>query len=109
MNEEIVVDFQLGQKSLVTDIHNNFSHNEIIESSGFSGTELVTVIISASVVAMDKILNFFLQKRKNLKETVIKIGKDEVSLSGFSDEEIQAFIASGSIAKIREQMGLTNE
>lgn len=101
---EFVIDFQPIEKATTEKIKQVFDDMDIIESSGFSGTELVTVIISATVLAMDKILNFYIQNRKNLKATSIKIGKGEVELSGFSNEEIEKFIESGSIAKIKEQM-----
>ena len=103
-NLEIVIDFQPRDKTTTNKIKETFDGLDIIESSGFSGTELVTVIISATVLAMDKILNFYIQNRKTLKATSIKIGKDEVELSGFTDEEIKKIIEDGSIAKIREQM-----
>lgn len=107
--EELVVDFQLRDTNLKAGIRDHFSEGEIIESSAFSGTEIITVIITSSVLALDKILNFFIQNRKQLKETSIKISKEEISLSGFTNEEIESFIEGGSIQKIREQMGLKDE
>lgn len=105
-NVDIVIDFHPLEEGLSEKIKQEFEDMDIIESNGFSGTELVTVIISATVIALDKILNFYIKNRKSLKETSIKIGKNEVSLTGFSNKEIQEFIENNSIKKLRKQMKL---
>jgi hypothetical protein len=107
LDEEIVFDFQIFDKSVVGEIKNIFSNSEaeIVESEAFSGTELVTLIIPAVaptvIILLDKLLNFYIQNRKSLRETSIKIGKNEVSLTGFSDEEINALVENGSLEKIK--------
>lgn len=100
---EVVVDFHTYDKSLATNIKALFQEQEILESNAFSGAEIITVI-TTSVLALDKILNFYIQNRKSLKETSVKIGKDEIQLSGFSDKELQNMIESGSLAKLKQQM-----
>jgi hypothetical protein len=106
---DIVIDFQILDKPIKTVIQDTFIGDDILESNAFSGTELVTVILTSTVLALDKVLNFYVQNRKSLKEATIKIGKDEIELSGFSNEELNAFVESGSIAKIKEQMGKNDQ
>lgn len=102
MEQFIVIDFIPNEDFIRQNIKNTFQEYEIIESDAFSGTEIITVLISTSALVLDKILNFYLQNRKNLKETSLKIGKDTIELSGFTDLQIKELLQDGSIEKLKE-------
>ena len=61
----IVIDFQILDKPLKAVIQNTFSEGDILESNAFSGTELITLILTSSVLALDKVLNVYVQNRKS--------------------------------------------
>lgn len=107
--ENIVVDFTITDQISKSEFSQEFSSEVVIESSAFSGTEIITVIISTSAIVLDKILNFFIQNRKTLKETTIKIGSDQIELSGFTDEAIQKMIENGSLTALKELITTKNE
>lgn len=108
MDDEIVFDFHTLDKSISGKVKDVVAESEadVIESSAFSGTELITLIIPTIaptvVILLDKILNFYIQNRKSIRETTLKIGKNEISLTGFSDDEIKSLIEHGSLEKIKE-------
>lgn len=108
MDEEIVINFKTSDKETAKSVKDLITEPEVevIESSAFSGTEVITVILPvvlpALVVVTDKLLNFYLQNRKTLRETSVKVGKNEVSLTGFSEDEIKQLIDDGSLEKLKD-------
>ncbi|MEM6844633.1 MAG: hypothetical protein AAF632_20620 [Bacteroidota bacterium] len=106
MEQLIAVDFQTHDESTVKDIKDQFSEHDVIESDAFSGTEIVTVLITTSAVVLDKVLNYFAKNRKTLKETTLKVKSKEIELSGFTNTEIQQMISNGSLEAL---MKLTAE
>lgn len=97
--QEIVVEFQLNDKSIKETLLLEFSELETIESNAFTGAEILTIILPASIVLIDKLLNFYLKNKEVIKGT-IKIGKDEINLSGYSTEDIQELTKDGSLEKL---------
>lgn len=75
---------------------------EIVESHNFSGLILVSVIV-AVLPPIIKLLKLALEHEKIKRNTSITIGKDQISLSGFTSEEIQELI------KIQELKDLINK
>lgn len=100
--DKIAVDFHYNDSVIKDQIHENFEDQLIIESSAFSGTEIITVIISTSAIILDRILNYYIQNRKTLKETTIKIGENGIELSGFNNEEINLMIKNGSLEELKK-------
>lgn len=100
--EQIVVEFETTGNFDKESLKKEFEDQVIVESSAFSGTEIITVLISTSAIILDRILNYFIQNRKTLKETKIRIGNGEIEISGFSDEEIRKMIESGSFEKLKK-------
>ena len=98
---EIVVEFQLNDKKLKGELLEEFKDLEIIESNAFTGAELLTIILPASIVLVDKILNFYIKNKKTAKGT-IKVGKDEINLSGYSTQELLELTKNGSLDKLKE-------
>lgn len=66
---------------------------EIVESHNFSGLILVSVIV-AVLPPIIKLLKLALEHKKIRRNTSITIGKDQISLSGFTSKEIQELIKS---------------
>ncbi len=66
---------------------------EIVESHSFSGLILVSVIV-AVLPPIIKLLKLALENEKIKRSTSITIGKDQISLSGFTPKEIQELIDS---------------
>jgi len=98
---EIVVEFQLNDKKLKGELLEEFKDLEIIESNAFTGAELLTIILPASIVLVDKILNFYIKNKQTAKGT-IKVGKDEINLSGYSTQELLELTKNGSLDKLKE-------
>jgi hypothetical protein len=99
-DQEIIVDFTPLDEASAADIRAYFADDEVLESNSFIGSTLVTVILIAGNRALNKVLNYFLERRKGLKDATVKIGKDEISLSGYSVDEVKALIESGSVDKL---------
>lgn len=66
---------------------------EIVESHNFSGLILVSVIV-AVLPPIIKLLKLALEHKKIRRNTSITIGKNQISLSGFTSKEIQELIKS---------------
>lgn len=66
---------------------------EIVESHNFSGLILVSVIV-AVLPPIIKLLKLVLEHKKIRRNTSITIGKNQISLSGFTSKEIQELIKS---------------
>jgi|GEM_PF-5428198 len=98
--QEIIVDFTPIDEASAADIRTYFADDEVLESNSFIGSTMVTVILVAGNRALNKVLNYFLERRKTLKDAIVKIGKDEISLSGYSIDEVKALIESGSVEKL---------
>ncbi|WP_236981030.1 hypothetical protein [Membranihabitans maritimus] len=99
--KELVVEFQLYDKKPKKELLEEFKDLEIIESNAFTGADLLTIILPASIVLVDKVLNFYVKNKQTTKGT-IKVGKDEINLSGYSTKEILELTQDGSLDKLKE-------
>ena len=100
---EIAVEFHVADATAADLVKRIFADEEIFESSAFTGAEIITVVSSVKK-AFTKLLDFFAKHRESFKDAVVKIGPDEVSLKGYTMQEIQEFMASGSVEKILKAM-----
>lgn len=101
---EVVIDFYpINEESggLLTE---TFPDDEILESKAFSGDWIFTLILSAAVNTLGKALNFFIQHRASYKDAVVKIGKEEISLSGYSISEIENFFDNPRVHKALREL-----
>lgn len=72
----------------------------MLESNAFTGAEIITIILAAGKDTIFKVLNFFVKHRDSLKNATVKVGKDEIELSGYSMKEVEDFIESGNVEKV---------
>jgi hypothetical protein len=106
---DMVIDFTPSDEEAAKSIREYFAEDELLESNSFIGTTLITIIIVAGTEGLRKVFRYFLDHRKNLKDASVKIGKDEISLTGYSIKEVQDFIESGSIDKILKQINKSDK
>jgi hypothetical protein len=96
---EIAIEYRPADAAAAELVRRTFAGNDIFESKAFSGTEAVTVIISAARKVIAKALGLFTEHRKSFHGASIKIGKEEISLTGYTMEEIEGLLESGAILK----------
>lgn len=96
---EVAVEFRPADAAAAELLKQSFADEEVFESNAFSGAWVYTVILSASRVALGKALEFFAQHRQSFKDASIKIGTEEVSLTGYTVEEVRGFLDSPSFQK----------
>lgn len=101
---ELIVDFTPADEDAARSIRDYFAGDELLESDSFLGTSLITIILVAGTHGLRKVLQYVLDHRKNLKDASVKIGKEEISLTGYSIKEVKDLIESGSIDKVLKQL-----
>lgn len=103
-NLEIAVEFYPLDASSAQLIKETFADEEIFESSAFTGNDILTVITSAATGTLNNLLAFFSNNRNRYKDAVVKISPKELSLSGYTLKEIEAFINRGAVQEIMKEM-----
>jgi hypothetical protein len=96
---EIAIAFYPADEAAAELLKQNFAEEDVFESNAFSGAWIFTVIVSASKGAVGKVLDFFSQHNQRFKGATVKIGKEEISLSGYSLEEVKEFFDSKHFQK----------
>ena len=96
---EIAIEFHPTDADAAELFKRHFVDEEVFESNAFSGAWIYTIIVSASRDAIAKVLGFFAQHRQSFKDASVKIGKEEISLSGYSIEEVKDFFDSKPFQK----------
>lgn len=96
---EVAIEFRPADTAAGELLKQSFADEEIFESNAFSGAWIFTVITSATKGAISKVLGFFAQHRQSFKDASIKIGTEEISLTGYSIEEVKGFFDSPSFQK----------
>jgi hypothetical protein len=100
MEEEIIFEIHPSGQELASLVKAEFENEEVLESNAFTGAEIITIILGTGKDAILKVLRFFSKHRESLKAASVKIGKDEVQLTGYSIKEVTEFIESGNVEKI---------
>jgi hypothetical protein len=96
---EIAFEFRPADAAAADLVRQTFAGEEIFESNAFTGAETLTMIFSAARNAINKVLGFFAEHRKSFNGASIKIGTEEISLTGYTMEEVRALMESGVIQK----------
>lgn len=96
---EVAIEFRPADAAAAELLKQRFAGEEIFESNAFSGAWIFTILTSATKGAIGKVLEFFLQHRQSFKDASIKIGTEEISLTGYSIEEVKGFFDSPSFQK----------
>lgn len=93
-NLEIAIVFYPTDAIALELLKQNFVDEEILETNSFSGEWIYTIITSISKHITDKLAGFLSQNKHQFKDIKLKIGKEEISLSGYSMEEVKDFFDS---------------
>lgn len=96
---EIAIDLQPVDEAAAELLKQEFADEDIFESNAFSGEWIYTIILSASGGAIAKLLDFFTAHRESFKDATVKIGKEEISLSGYKMDEVKDFLDSDQFKK----------
>jgi len=96
---EIAVELHPINAAAADLLKQEFGDEEIFESKAFSGAWIYTIIVSASKGAIGKVLDFFSTHRQSFKDATVKIGKEEISLSGYTMNEVKDFFDSKPVQK----------
>lgn len=93
-NLDIVFQFQPLDQEASSLVKQTFSDQEILESNAFTGLEILSVIILAAKPIVNRLLQFYVQYQERFKDASIKIGPEEITLKGYSMNEVEKFFDS---------------
>lgn len=104
--EEIILiaDFTPVDKETANSLLEYFADHETLEIDSFLGTSSISVIILTGLNGLKSVLRYFIDRRTSLKDASVKIGKEEISLTGYSIQEVEKFLGSDSVEKILKEM-----
>jgi len=102
--EDIVIELQPADRSTAELIKQHFIDEEVLESNAFTGAELITILVATGKDTLLKVLSFFTKHRESLKGASVRIGTQEVELTGYSIKEVTEFMESGNVEKIIDAM-----
>ena len=97
---DIAIVFQPVSASALELLTASFPNEEVLESNAFTGAELLIVVLAATKGALNRVLTFFIQHRQSFKDATVKIGKDEISLQGYSMDDIQDFFKLDAVQQL---------
>lgn len=103
-NVEIAIQFHPINADVTELMKQSFADEEILISHAFTGAEIVTIVVSATKKSVGKALKFFAQYRQSFKDAAVKIGPKEISLKGYSMEEVIGFFDSEAVQKMLHEM-----
>ncbi|MCB0448124.1 MAG: hypothetical protein KDD03_11550 [Gelidibacter sp.] len=100
-HKQIVIEFHpIDLDDMRSSLKKEIPEVEIISSNGFSGDEIINVLLYASPFLISKVLNFYIKNKKNTRVAKIKIDKKSIELSGMSTKEIRDLTDNGDLKKI---------
>ena len=100
----IVVEFQPTDADSARFLRDSFAQEELLEADAFTGIKTIAIVVVATRAAISTLLAFFTLHRQRFKDAVVKIGKDEVSLKGYSSEEVLALLDSPRFQKLLREL-----
>jgi hypothetical protein len=100
---EILFEFQPADQATLDQLNETFNDEEILHSSGFDGTLLVAVI-TASATLIRALFMFYKAHKDALKSAKIKIKNKEISIEGFSADEINDMVEKGTLQQLLEKL-----
>lgn len=101
---EIAIQLQPTSAEVSALVKQTFADQEILTSNAFTGTEIMTIVVSATKKSVGKVLQFFAQYRQSFKDATVKIGPKEISLKGYTMEEVIGFFESEGVQKALTEM-----
>jgi len=96
---EIAVEFRPVDSAAANLLKTTFTDEDIVESSGFSGAEMVTIFVTAQA-AFAQVLRFFAMNKARYKTASVMISGERIELNGYSSEEVESILASGDMLKM---------
>lgn len=100
---DVAIEFQPISESALALLTDSFPDEEVLESNAFTGAELLILILAATRGTLNKVLDFFIQNRQSFKDATVKIGKDEISLQGYSMNDIQDFFKLEAVQQLLKE------
>jgi len=104
---EVVVEFHPNDATAAEDLKKRFADEEVFESEAFTGTQALSLIVSATKKALVPVLEFFAAHRKSYKDATVKIGRNEISLKGYTIEEVKGLFESPMLQKLLKEIKKT--
>jgi hypothetical protein len=101
---DLVAEFYLADSDAAVLVRQTFGGDELFESKAFTGVEVVALVTAATNTILSKVLRFFVEHRQSFKDAKVRIGPDEISLEGYSMEEIIRFSTTDPIAELLREM-----
>lgn len=91
---DIALEFRVTDPETSAALQAAFADEEILTAHAFSGAEVLTVITTLSKKTLDKLITFFATPRTTTPKTTFKIGKNDITMTGYSREDVEALLAS---------------
>ena len=101
---EVAVEFHPVDRAAARLVEETFAEDEVFVANAFTGTETVTVVVSAARAVLGRVLGFFAQHRQSFKDAVIKIGPEEISMTGYTMDEVRGLLDSDAVRKLLREM-----
>lgn len=101
---EVALELELADMAGAELIRANFPEAEVYESAAFTGFNKVTVIVSAAGEVLRRLITFFAKHRESYRGATLKIGPEEVSITGYTSEELRGLLDSGAVQKLLREM-----
>ncbi len=101
---EVVVEFHPNDAAAAEALKKQFANDEVFESEAFTGTHAVSLIVSATKKALGPVLEFFAAHRKSYKDATVKIGRNEISLKGYTIDEVKGLFESPTVQKLLREI-----
>lgn len=96
---EIAFEFRPVDSATKELLKTTFADEDIIESSGFSGAELVTIFATFQT-AFAQLLRFFAANRARFKTASVVISGEKIEITGYSGEEVESILESDNMLKM---------
>jgi hypothetical protein len=97
----VTIEFQGVPETELPGLQSLFNSPEerVAFSHSFGGSDLVNLLTTLSRSTLEKLISCWPRLKASARKTTFKIDKFSVTLTGFTAEEINAFLASPQFAK----------
>ncbi len=101
---ELVVEFYPVDQTAVDSVKAAFAGHDIIEADAFTGVKTIAVVVNVAKQSMAAVLEFFALGRQGYKDAVVKIGREEISLKGYTSDEVRSLMDSPMMHKLLREL-----
>lgn len=100
---DVAIEFQNADADTREELKKIFVDEEVLESHAFGGADVMTILTTLSKSTIGRLVEFFAKKAVESPKTTFKIGKNEIAMTGYSREDVEALLASPHFkAAVRE-------